>query len=238
VTYNKILAGVKMEKIKILIVEDESILALGLKKKLENLGYSVTDIAASGPETIKKVSENQPDIIMMDIVIKGDMDGIETAAKLNETLSIPVIYLTAYADDEILKRAATTEPYGYILKPYKEKELKANIEMAIYRKKSEQEEILDYEDFYRDVTSFISENEDPLKKAILGSYSSVIDSSLDIGSSKIYISANRGQRTTDGEDVSEILGKIGLEFVNKYGGEASIYPKGDEICLELDKPEF
>ena len=106
----------------------------------------------------------------MDIVIKGDIDGIETTAELNKTESIPVIYLTAYADDEILKRAAMTEPYGYILKPYKEKELKANIEMAIYRKKSEQDEMLDYEDVYRDVTSFISDNEDSFKKAILGSY--------------------------------------------------------------------
>ena len=180
-----------MEKIKILVVEDESILAMGLKKKLENLGYIVTDIAASGPETIEKVGQNKPDIIMMDIVLKGDMDGIETAAKLNETLSIPVIYLTAYADDDILKRAAITEPYGYILKPYKEKELKANIEMAIYRKKSEKEEILDYEDFYRDVTSFISEKEYFFKKALLGSYLDDIDISIDIGTSKIYISASR-----------------------------------------------
>lgn len=117
------MAGVKMEKIKILIVEDESILASGLKKKLENLGYSVTDIAASGNETFNKVSANKPDLILMDIVIKGDIDGIETAAVLNKTESIPVIYLTAYADDEILKRAATTEPYGYILKPYKKKNL-------------------------------------------------------------------------------------------------------------------
>jgi CheY-like chemotaxis protein len=227
-----------MEKIKILVVEDERILALGLKKKLENLGYSVTDIVASGPETLEKVSENQPDIIMMDIVLKGDMDGIETAAKLNETLSIPIIYLTAYADDEILKRAATTEPYGYILKPYKEKELKANIEMAIYRKKSEKEEILDYEDFYREVTSFISENEEPLKKAILGAYSTEIDTSIDIGSTKIYISAPSYQKSANDEGISNILGKIALEFVDKYGGEASIYPKGDDICLELDKPDF
>ena len=222
-----------MEKIKILVVEDESILAMGLKKKLENLGYMVTDIAASGPETIEKVGQNKPDIIMMDIVLKGDMDGIETAAKLNESLSIPVIYLTAYADDDILKRAATTEPYGYILKPYKEKELKANIEMAIYRKKAEKEEILDYEDFYRDVTSFINEKEYFFKKALFGSYLDEIDISIDIGTSKIYISASR-----DNADVSEILGKIALEFIDKYGGKAAIYPKGDDICLELDKPSF
>lgn len=227
-----------MEKIKILIVEDESILALGLKKKLENLEYSVTDIAASGIETFNKVSANKPDLILMDIVIKGDIDGIETAAELNKTESIPVIYLTAYADDEILKRAATTEPYGYILKPYKEKELKANIEMAIYRKKSEKDEMLDYEDVYRDVTSFIGENEDVFKKALLGSYLDEVDTSIDIGSSKMYISASRGQKSSDDEDVSEILSKIALKFIDKYGGEASIYPKGDEICLELDKPDF
>ena len=227
-----------MEKIKILIVEDESILALGLKKKLENLEYSVTDIAASGIETFNKVSANKPDLILMDIVIKGDIDGIETAAELNKTESIPVIYLTAYADDEILKRAATTEPYGYILKPYKEKELKANIEMAIYRKKSEKDEMLDYEDVYRDVTSFIGENEDVFKKALLGSYLDEVDTSIDIGSSKMYISASRGQKSSDDKDVSEILSKIALKFIDKYGGEASIYPKGDEICLELDKPDF
>jgi CheY-like chemotaxis protein len=227
-----------MEKIKILIVEDESILALGLKKKLENLEYSVTDIAASGIETFNKVSANKPDLILMDIVIKGDIDGIETAAELNKTESIPVIYLTAYADDEILKRAATTEPYGYILKPYKEKELKANIEMAIYRKKSEKDEMLDYEDVYRDVTSFIGENEDVFKKALLGSYLDEVDTSIDIGSSKMYISASRRQKSSDDEDVSEILSKIALKFIDKYGGEASIYPKGDEICLELDKPDF
>jgi len=226
-----------MEKIKILIVEDESILALGLKKKLENLGYNVTDIAASGPETIEKVSQNKPDIIMMDIVLKGNMDGIETAAKLNKTESIPVIYLTAYADDEILKRAAVTEPYGYILKPYNENELKANIEMTIYRKKAEQEKILDYEDVYRGVTSFISENEDSFKKALFGSLLNEINTSIDIGSNKIYITAQRGQKSSSNEDVSEILTKIALEFIDKYGKEVIIYPKGDDICLELDKPE-
>lgn len=227
-----------MEKVKILIVEDENILALGLKKKLENLDYIVTGIASSSTETIDEVRKTMPDLILMDIVIKGDMDGIETAAELNKTLSIPIIYLTAYADDEILRRAATTEPYGYILKPYKEKELKANIEMAIYRKKSENDELLDYEDLYTDLASFIRENEYPFKKAILGEYLNEVDISIDVGSSKIYVSASSGQKSKDGKDVSEILSKIAIEFVDKYGSEASIYPKGEEICLELDKSSF
>ena len=235
---NKFAGGVKMEKIKILVVEDENILALGLKKKLEKLGYIVTGIANSGSETINKVNENEPDLILMDIVIKGDIDGIETAAELNKSFSIPIIYLTAYADDEILKRAARTEPYGYILKPYKEKELKANIEMALYRKKSENEETIDYEDLYKEFTSFIGEHEYPFKKVIMGDYLNEVDVSIDVGTEHIYISGFRGQKTKKEEDVSEILSKIGLKFVNKYGGDASIYPKGDEICLELDRPSF
>lgn len=225
-----------MENIKILVVEDENILALGLKKKLEKLGYTVTGIAASGQETIEKVADNLPDLILMDIVLKGDMDGIETAKKLNETLTIPVIYLTAYADDAILKRAAATVPYGYILKPYKEKELKANIEMALYRKKIEKEEPVDFEDLYNELQSFMKTKEQPFKKVLLGSYLSDIDISIDIGINKIYVTAQRGQTSKNKENVSMILGKIALDYINKYGGEASIYPKGDEICLEIDKP--
>lgn len=227
-----------MEKVNILVVEDENILALGLQKKLENLGYVVTGIADSGEETFNKIHEKVPDLILMDIVIKGNIDGIETAAKLKKTYSIPLIYLTAYADDEILARAAKTEPYGYILKPYKEKELKANIEMAIYRKKSENEETFDYEDLYKEITTFIDENEYSFKKVLLGQYINEIDVSVDVGTSKLYVSALRGQKTSNDEGVSEVLSKIALNYVDNYGGEASIYPKGDEICLELDKPSL
>lgn len=227
-----------MKKVNILVVEDENILALGLQKKLENLGYAVTGIADSGEETFRKIQEKEPDLILMDIVIKGDIDGIETAAKLKKTYSIPVIYLTAYADDEILERAARTEPYGYILKPYKEKELKANIEMAIYRKKSENEETFDFEDLYKETTTFILKNENPFKKVLLGSYLNKVQVSVDVGINKIYVSASRGQKTSSDEDISEVLSKIALNYINKYDIEASIYPKGDEICLELDRPSF
>ncbi|UTB31985.1 MAG: response regulator [Methanobacterium sp. ERen5] len=227
-----------MEKTNILVVEDENILALGLKKKLENLGYAVTGMADSGEETFRQIEANVPDLILMDIVIKGEMDGIETAAKLKKSYSIPVIYLTAYADDEILKRAARTEPYGYILKPYKEKELKANIEMAIYRKKSENDETFDFEDIYKETTCFINKNEKPFKKILMGSYFDELEVSVDVGTTKLYISAARNQQTSDGLDVSEVLSRIAFNYVEKYGGEALIYPKGDEICLELDKPQF
>ena len=124
-------------KAKILVVEDEKILAIGMKRKLEILGYTVTGLASSGPEAIEKAQNTSPDLILMDIVLKGDMDGVETAQQIINLYDIPVIYLTAYSDDEILKRAMVTEPYGYLLKPLNVDELRANIRMALYKHKTE-----------------------------------------------------------------------------------------------------
>lgn len=120
-----------MSDIKILIVEDELLIAKGLCRKLQKLGYQVVDIVSSGKTAIQTVAETQPDIVLMDIVIKGEIDGIETAVKIHESHDIPVIYLTAYADDRTLERAEETGSYGYILKPYKERELHATIKMAL-----------------------------------------------------------------------------------------------------------
>ena len=100
-----------MPETKILIVEDEKILAMGLKKKLEKLGFSVTDLASSGAEAIESVKKVQPDLVLMDIVLKGAMDGIETAEFIINLHDIPIIYLTDYADDEMLARAEKTYPY-------------------------------------------------------------------------------------------------------------------------------
>jgi PAS domain S-box-containing protein len=117
----------------ILIVEDEIIIAEDLQIKLIRMGYSVPDIASSGEEAIKKVKEKNPDIILMDIVIHGKIDGIETAEKIHTFSDVPVIYLTAYADQYTLERAKITEPFGYLLKPFKERELLITLEMAIYK---------------------------------------------------------------------------------------------------------
>ncbi|NEP59876.1 MAG: hybrid sensor histidine kinase/response regulator [Symploca sp. SIO2G7] len=127
-----------MSDTKILIVEDELLIAKGLSRKLTKLGYTVIDIVSSGDKAIQRATEVQPDLILMDIVIKGDMDGIETAAKIHEQLGIPVVYLTAYADDQTLERAEATGSYGYILKPFKDRELHATIKMAL--KKHQQQE--------------------------------------------------------------------------------------------------
>ena len=117
----------------ILIVEDEGILAIELKEKLEKLGYNVPAIASTGAEAIELAAKHKPDLILMDIVLKGEMDGIEAANKIRSILKVPIIYLTAYADDGTVKRAKITEPFGYLVKPYNEKELQIALEMALYR---------------------------------------------------------------------------------------------------------
>ncbi|MEB3278116.1 MAG: ATP-binding protein [Lyngbya sp.] len=120
-----------MNEVKILIVEDELLIAKGLARKLQKLGYTVVDIVSSGEKALEQVAETQPDLVLMDIVIKGDMDGIETAELIHERYNIPVIYVTAYADDSTLDRAEKTGSYGYLLKPYKERELHATIKLAL-----------------------------------------------------------------------------------------------------------
>jgi signal transduction histidine kinase len=117
--------------INILIVEDELLIAKNLSHKLEKLGYQIADIVSSGADAIQRAGEIKPDLILMDIVIKGDIDGIETAAIIHQKLDIPIIYTTAYADDETLQRAENTGSYGYLLKPFKEREMHATIKIAL-----------------------------------------------------------------------------------------------------------
>ena len=125
-----------MEK-KILVVEDEIIIAEGLQKKLRTMGYDIIGTVSSGEEAIKKVKENNPDLILMDIVIHGEIDGIETAAQIHSLFDIPVVYLTAYADENTMERAKITEPFGYLIKPFKDRELQITIEVALYKHEME-----------------------------------------------------------------------------------------------------
>jgi PAS domain S-box-containing protein len=124
-----------MQPKKILIVEDEGVVALSLQAVLNKMGYTVVGIAITGNEAIRMVTELTPDVILMDIRIKGDMDGIQTTAKINEFSDIPVIYLTAYADDETVNRALKTRSHSYLVKPYNPRELYSNIEFAIYKRR-------------------------------------------------------------------------------------------------------
>ncbi len=126
-------------KPRVLIVEDELIVAKNLQERLQRLGYEVADVASTGQEAISRAEENTPDIILMDIKLQGEMDGIETAGKINEKLGIPVIYLTAYADDSTLVRAKHTNPYGYLLKPIEGRELRSAIETTLMKHAFEKE---------------------------------------------------------------------------------------------------
>ncbi len=118
---------------RILIVEDERITAEDLRDILTDLGYTVTASVSSGADAIAKAEETAPDLALMDIRIKGDMDGTETARVLRERFNIPVIYLTAHADSATVSRAKSAEPLGYITKPFQEAELHASIEIALHK---------------------------------------------------------------------------------------------------------
>lgn len=126
-----------MLKIKILLVEDEFIIADNMRRKLENIGYEVTEIASSGEDAIRLAQETKPDLVISDIILEGEMNGIESSLQIRKLLNIPIIYLTAYGSAEMIDKAKITEPYGYLIKPFNEREVYAAVELALHKHKSE-----------------------------------------------------------------------------------------------------
>ena len=124
-----------MQQKKVLIVEDEGVVALSLQSILTKMGYTIIGTAITGDEAITLARDRNPDVILMDIHIKGTMDGIQTTEKINEFSDVPVIYLTAYADDETVSRAVRTRSHSYLVKPVNQRELYSNIEFAIYKRR-------------------------------------------------------------------------------------------------------
>ncbi len=122
---------------KILVVDDEAIITMQLEERLTALGYEVAGMAASGEESVEKARRLKPDIVLMDIVMPGRMNGIEAAKQIYEELRIPVVFVTSYADDAIIEKAKSARPYGYIVKPFNELEIKAAIEVALFRSATE-----------------------------------------------------------------------------------------------------
>jgi PAS domain S-box-containing protein len=118
---------------KILIVEDENIVAKDIQNTLKSLGYLVAGLAASGEDAIQQTAATRPDLVLMDIMLRGYQDGVDAAQKISALYNIPVIYLTAFTDEKTLQRAKITEPYGYVLKPFEERELHIAIEIALYK---------------------------------------------------------------------------------------------------------
>ena len=122
-----------INKIGILVVEDESIVAKDIQQSLKKLGYEVLGVCATGEDAILEAKKTKPGLVLMDIMLKGDMSGIEAADQIRQKLNIPIIFLTAYADSSTLSKAKVTEPYGYIIKPFKEIDLQTHVEIALYK---------------------------------------------------------------------------------------------------------
>jgi diguanylate cyclase len=127
----------KLTKSKVLIVEDELVVAENIARNLSKQGYTAVDIVDTGEDAILQASQLCPDIILMDIMLQGEIDGIDAAAVIRQTLNLPVIYMTAYADDTTLNRAKQTEPYGYLVKPFKPYDLRTTIEIALQKHRTD-----------------------------------------------------------------------------------------------------
>jgi len=126
-----------MDKIRILIVEDEGLIARDIENMVRQAGYEICAVAGTGEEAVEKAETTHPDLILMDIILGGEMDGVEAAEKIRDQFSLPIIYLTAHTDENTLQRAKLTEPVGYTLKPVEQKELMTVIEMALYKHQME-----------------------------------------------------------------------------------------------------
>ena len=122
-----------MSNIEIIIVEDEAITAIDIQEYLQKLGYSVLAIAHSGEEAILQVKKKKPHLILMDIVLEGSMDGTQAAKKIWDDYKIPIIFITAYSDEETFSRAKLSFPYAYLIKPFETRDLRIAIELALFK---------------------------------------------------------------------------------------------------------
>ncbi len=131
--------GTDAEKIRILIIEDEAIVAADLQDRLEQLDYEVVGTASNGRDALRLLAEDTPHLVLSDIMIQGDMDGTQVATRIRDEYGLPVIFLTAYSSESVVARAKAAGAFGYLLKPFEERELQISIEMALYKHKMESE---------------------------------------------------------------------------------------------------
>ncbi len=198
-----------MARTSIMVVEDEYVVAADIRDILEKMGYTVSSVATSGEKAIVRAEEDRPDLVLMDIVLEGQIDGIEAAVEIRNRLQIPVIFLTAYADDDLLERAKVAEPFGYILKPFEEKELHTTIEMALYKAWMEHK-LTESEEKYR---SLVESSEDSislvdrdcrylfLNKKYLSRFDLPAEKLIGRGYSEFHSKENTKEFTTQVEEV-------------------------------------
>ena len=132
-----------MKRPRIMIVEDEWIIANDIKNCLVDLGYMVTSIVATGKEAVDAASADKPDLILMDIMLRGEMNGIDAAREIRKNQRLPIIYLTAYDNQYLVEQAKQTDNYGYLLKPFKDRELHIAIDLALHKAAKEAGEVQD-----------------------------------------------------------------------------------------------
>jgi len=148
-----------MTKLNVLIVEDEILVATDIEESLESLGYTVQNAVTTGQAAIEEVEKKLPDIILMDIMLKGDMTGIEAANIIRKKYDVPIIYLTANADIATVEKAKISLPYGYIIKPFTEKDLQTNIEIARFKFENDLKSKMESDQFNRFFKHDDGENE-------------------------------------------------------------------------------
>jgi len=220
----------------IFIVEDEVIVANDIKETLKNLGYDVTGIAKSGEDALEKVEELRPDLVLMDIHLATAMDGIEAAGIIHTRFDIPVIYLTAYADKALLDRAKVTEPFGYVIKPFDERELQSTIEIAFYKHKHD----LQIREAYGELELRIAERTkelDQINQAMAESeqqYRSLFDE-VPIG---LYRTTPLGRFLDINPALVSLLGYPNREMLmNVSGSDIYVDPRDRNRWLDLIKRE-
>ena len=206
-----------MSKTKILVVEDESIVAMDIMQRADDLGYEVIGITPSGEEALEIVREDPPDLILMDIVLKGKIDGIEAAQRIHDNYDIPVLYLTAYSDEETLKRAKITEPFGYIIKPFEDRELHSSVEIAIYKHEMDRK---------------LKES----KKWLSTTLESIGDAVIATDKEGVIIFMNPVAQEVTGWDMEEAIGKT-LTDVLKIINENTGIPVEDPVTKILKENE-
>ncbi|NQT79609.1 MAG: PAS domain S-box protein [Candidatus Aminicenantes bacterium] len=197
-----------MKKKQILIVEDERVVGEDIKMSVERLGYAVSGITFSGEDAVKKAEDLHPDLVMMDIVLENKMNGIEAAEIIRSRHNIPVVYLTAYADNKTIEKAKATEPYGYILKPFEDRDLHATIEMALYKHKIE---------------NMLKESEEKYRSLAENAYDAIY-----ISSKNGFLYVNPAFEKLTGWKNEEICGEE-FNFWNK------VHPEDLELIKEREK---
>ncbi len=221
------------EKNRVMIVEDEAIIAMDIKSDLEGMDYIVPCMASSGEEALSKIDECKPDIILMDIKIAGDMDGIETARKINKQHNIPIIYITSYSDEKTLERAMDTRPYSYILKPIRERDLAVEIKMALHSHKMELKLIAAYNEVNRSFEEL--KMLDTLKKEAVTSISRDLQTHIRAASEAITVAMSDQDRKVKEKSLikakKELLNQT--RMIDNIISEANIMLKGLTISTSV-----